>query len=325
MSCTVFLAAPDEDGNPLYPTLKVADFGLAYEIPNESVRQFKRVYRSLGNVYGAPEIREEIRSDRNQTPYEFPTPRLDIYSLGIIMLFLLRMPTERYSSNEWRCLDLDWEYSRRYYPYSEALVTLTRQCINADAMQRPDPFDLYQITRTQAEHFRKVTASNRRRANETGAPSGIYDGKVLWYQADRDKYTTIDTYRRAFRKGADWFCLHAEALTDLEAAALNPRCPSRRGLVGIGHGLGGFFPEQLLRQMMAGVPLERWLTLYEPVPEDNGVPNLQYIGQNRLRFPRYDENWRARIADDSSEEGGVPIAEAAAVQEEEVGEPLEGQ
>lgn len=71
---------------------------------------------------------------------------------------------------------------------------------------------------------------------------------------------------------------------------------------------------------MAGVPLERWLRLYEPVPEDNGVPNLQYIGQNRLRFPRYDKNWRAHIAGEGSEEGGVPIAEAALVQEEEAGE-----
>lgn len=295
MDCTVFLAYHPDHANSLYPTLKVADFGLAYEIPNENIRQFKRTYRSLGNIFGAPEIREEIRSDRNQTPYEFPSPRLDIYSLGVIMLLFLRTPHRYYSRSEWECLDLESEYSQTYYPYSQDLVNLARQCVHQDAMQRPDPFTLYQLTRESAERGVSETQLIRQAAYTQGAPAGVYNGKVLWFPLDQEKYLTTDTYRRAFRDNCNWFNRHAEEMLDLEHASTHPECPPHRGLIGIANGLAGFVDEAELRRAFAGVPVDRWLRRYRERPGENGVPNLQYIGQDRLVIPTYDELWRERI------------------------------
>ncbi|SLM33581.1 Serine/threonine/dual specificity protein kinase, catalytic domain [Lasallia pustulata] len=219
----IFLSPPDHDENPLYPTLKVADFGLGYQIPNETIRQFKRSYRSYGNVFGAPEVHEQLRSDKAQTPYDLPSPRLDIYSLGIIMLVLLQMPIAHYTPREWECLDLALPYSHKYYPYSPTLVALARACIHPDARQRPDPLTLYRDTRAYAQAMTHDTLGLRRRAYAQGNPAGVYNGKVLWLAADRDKYRSTDTYRRAFRRHADWFGRHANDVVQLEVAALEPR------------------------------------------------------------------------------------------------------
>ena len=73
---------------------------------------------------------------------------------------------------------------------------------------------------------------------------------------------------------------------------------------------------------MVGVPVEQWLRRYEEQPEDNGVPNLQYIGQNRLRIPKYDKGWRAHITGVGEEEEiGVAVGKE---EEEEEGDEEDG-
>ena len=271
----------------------VGDFGVGYGIPTETIRRFKRAHPSYGNVFGAPEIRGDIRSDKNQTPYEFPSSRSDIYSLGIIMLEFLQLPGRRYTDDEWDCLDLHWSYTKKYYPYSPNLLSLARQCVNNDAMQRPSPLILYKETGGLAHRMRDVTVKEIHRAREYGLPAGVYNGMVLWNKEDQEKYTTDEHFRKAFRKHADWFGRHAQDLIDLEVTALDPECPPYHGYVGIANGLGGFVRLAWLQHVMAGVPEDQWLREYDPRPEDNGIRNLQYIGQDRLRFPDFDENWRA--------------------------------
>ncbi|KAI9802547.1 MAG: hypothetical protein M1833_001619 [Piccolia ochrophora] len=119
----------------MYPIPKMADLGLAYTIPNESVRSMKRGYRAGTPKYMAPEI-DKKRGN--------PGPHADIYALGKVVLHMLRLLKPQVSEftkrriTDSRRLDLLF--------YNQDLHSLAAQCASNDPSARPEPYELYQKT-----------------------------------------------------------------------------------------------------------------------------------------------------------------------------------
>lgn len=296
----ILLSDPELNNRDLYPTLKLADYGLAYSIPNDEIRRLKRTMWSGGTPgYVAPEVNSRIRDDPNQTPHPIASHLSDVYSIGCTMIDFLRLPMSRYSKASWELLDLDLDFSYQYYPYSRDLVDLARQCVKPDPKDRPSAIDLYQRTRRHVEEsydlVEKASQANYLR------PGTAFAGQMLWNNTMQERYTANDHFRNAYKNANDWTSTHSHAIRQLDQAAMNPQedniPPS--GHVAIGNGLGGYCSLAQLTKDFVGVPFESYLATMKVydlsgnvLMRDGGEPILRFIGQDRLLAPEPNPDWQ---------------------------------
>lgn len=297
---TVLLSDPEPNNKNLYPTIKIADYGLAYSIPNDEIRQLKRVLWTGGTQgYVAPEANFRIRDDPNQTPYPIASHLSDVFSIGCTILDFLRLPMSRYSQASWELLDLDLDFAYQYYPYSRALVDLARECVKPNPMDRPSAIALYQRTQRQAESyygFVEESAQSNYLRSDTA-----FIGQVLWNKTARGIYRASDRFRDAYKSANDWISAHSDEISQLDEAASTPReyniPPS--GHVALGNGLGGSCDLAQLMESFAGIPVESYLApmkVYDGLGRElvrkGGEPILRFIGQDRLIAPKPNLEWK---------------------------------
>ena len=300
MAAIVLLDMPDPNNRTLYPTLKLADYGLAYSVPNNKIRRLKRAMWCGGTLgYVAPENNDRIRSDPSQAPNPYVSPRSDIYSLGCVILACLRQVTPRYLKESWSLLDLDLEWSYEYYPYSRALVDLARRCIIPNKEQRPTPYELYSLTNDHA----KQTYNPVFKASKMRNPEGVHAGLMLWTKEQQNVRRKSSRFRGAFRENTDWFIAHEQEMSRLQIAATRPGLAAIPPAdfvdgVSLGNGLGGFCRLADIEKVYEGLPREFYvapLTILDhhgnEVKRKNRKPFLRFIAQDRLHPAEPQENW----------------------------------
>ncbi|MCJ1228846.1 hypothetical protein MMC12_005509 [Toensbergia leucococca] len=272
-----------------YPTIKLADFGLAYSIPNESIKHYKRMLGTAGTPgYTAPESNARIRDDPHQTPYPFASPLSDIYSLGMTMLRFLRDVVSQYPPDDWKSLDLSYGWAYKYFPYSPELVQLVLRCLHHDALKRPSPLELWCLTKDHADRSRAQMLQQQEEA-QTNTSSGMYQSRTHWTHRARTQYDTDPLYRAAHRP-FEWSNTHEAALNALHKATLRPRTASP-GFAAMCGGLAGFQRVEVLERRRAGWPREAFL---QQVDWMEGEPFWRYVGRDCLVLPAVDEHWRTR-------------------------------
>lgn len=283
-----------ETRNP-YPVLKLADFGLAYSVPNAPVRNLKRHFWSSGTQgYCAPEASSNVRSDPVQAPDSIASPRSDIYSLGCIIMKFLRLARRGYHSAQWRQLDLELGWSYTYFPYSQTLFNLTMRCLDRDARQRPDPLELVEMTASGLEFH--LEDDIRQKATIP------FVGDVLWRKEAQEQFKLNMSGGRHFLRQNDWFWRHSAEMADLKRCTENlaEQAIPPEGMVALCGGMMGFVPLEYIVEHVAGrrEPKEYleemiiWDRYGRKKEFERGKEPMRYVGSDHLVVPVWDENWR---------------------------------
>jgi hypothetical protein len=299
ISSQVLLDEPDPHSRSLYPTLKLADYGLAYSVPNDAVRKLKRAIWSGGTPgYAAPEISHRIRSDPAQTPHPIASPTSDVYSIGCILLDFIKLAWAFYDTFEHQILDLNFPFAYEYFPYSKTLVDLARRCVNPDSRLRPSPKELFDITlKHVTTSYGPVGLAETSKSRLAGA---AYPGLTLWNAELQTRFQKNAVFRDSLTQ-LDWFARNKTAMRRLHTASKKPGEDLRppNGQVAIGNGLGGFADLEFFYEDYHRLQHSRWLgvmQIYDKagqlVPNEGGQPSLRLLAQDRLHPAKPDEGWR---------------------------------
>ncbi|KZF19001.1 kinase-like protein [Xylona heveae TC161] len=243
----IFLAPPDESTHFLYPVLKLADFGLAYTVPNETIRKMKfgAEWRGAGtDGYIPPEFLDLDEPLAYEQP---PGSHTDIFSLGqsVSELAFLAQPINIQELTDgvppiWTALS-DF--------YSDQLRSLIRSCTELDSRNRPSAYDLFQETQMTAlswliktenvinelqihagqavetsSEFDTIKPSDRlprpsylpETWNYDGKESvilaymGVYPGRLLYDKSDQKRFEENESFRSAL----DLVCFPMDGLKE---------------------------------------------------------------------------------------------------------------
>ncbi|PGH10689.1 serine/threonine protein kinase [Polytolypa hystricis UAMH7299] len=176
-SYNFFLDLPSEDGDELYPQVYLANFDLAYTLPNNDVRNFKEPFLrtdvpswSICDV--APEILGQGKGKGNIFPINY---KVDVYSLGRTIQYAMSKHTyEYYEVTRLFHLGVD----AKYLPYSKHLIKLILACVDKDPSNRPDAYTLWQETKLHAEEWGARARNERAEAKRRGQQ--YYDRHVMF-------------------------------------------------------------------------------------------------------------------------------------------------
>ncbi|KLJ08359.1 hypothetical protein EMPG_16205 [Blastomyces silverae] len=188
-------AVPSPDSEELYPTCYLSDFGLAYTIPNDDVRSYKKAYPLEGTVeYLPPEAVDRFSSG-------VIGPKLDIYSLTLSIREAIEMALNMYTADEINTLRR-LPGGENYLPYSLDLINLCRAAGSSRTYRRPDIYSLWRTTGEQAKKWKWKAKANRRRMEAKRA--NCYDGMVLIDRDIRRRFQRDRAFRREFLREASW-------------------------------------------------------------------------------------------------------------------------
>lgn len=287
------MADPDLNNRPLYPTIKLADYGLAYTVPDENVRYLKRQAWSGGTPpYAAPEVMWEVRRDPEQAPHDKVYPESDVFSVGCIILEMMRMSLERYHAKSKQAIDFEFPFPYNFFPYSEILRELAMDCIKKDVRSRPRVRAVYKRTKYYADlWYGKVSGPG------LGKPQEAYAGQVLWNKDLRNRFETNMHFRWNYTIHNDWFYNHTDSVAKLSRTATDPgqaNVPRDDEEVAIGNGLG--YRKDLAAGLIHPTRPEEW-----PMNVFNRDGNLlrrkdrkkiRRMERPRLGPPKQNENWK---------------------------------
>lgn len=216
------------------------------------------------------------------------------------------------------------DYAFNYFPYSNALVTLCRQCIEPDAKKRPTAFELFQLTRGHANSlYEAVSIASQAQSTQ---PGSAFEGQVLWNQDMQDRYVNNDVFRDEYRAKNDWFVSHRPNLRKLYLAAMAPgrEAIPKEGTVAMGNGLGPFLNLAILENSFQHLPRGDWLsemkvynTQGERLIPRNGRPLLRYKGLEQLEIESQNDDWNQP----AQAKQPVQIKKAAAITKRKKGAP----
>lgn len=291
------MAEPDPNNRPLYPTIKLADYGLAYSVHNEGVRNLKTKVWGGGTMpWAAPEVMSSVRRDPAQTPHEKVYPETDLFSVGCIILEMMRMPCYRYHSKSIGLIDDGFPLPYKSFPYSKILRDLAMDCVARDVRSRPRVRDAYKRTKYYADlWYSKVSGPG---INE---PQEAYAGQVLWSKDLRNRFETNMRFRWDYTIHNDWFYNHPDSVAKLYRTATDPGKANvpRGDLVAIGNGIAQ--AAEISRQTLHPETLEWWpMTVFNregKILKRRDGKLIRRIVRPQLFPPKLDEAWKMKRGD----------------------------
>ncbi|KAI9729361.1 MAG: hypothetical protein M1834_006884 [Cirrosporium novae-zelandiae] len=184
----IFLFSPGET-NTFYPTVKVADFGQAYTLPQGKELNAVLNYKSSW-IGGTPEWRAPERVNE-QAPGSYS----DVWALGKLMIELMR-PAQKYLEEQLPFEPLGGEH----LPYSTKLLDLAFDAFHDDPMQRPDIFGLFQAVRKEYKYHTRQTEATIQ-ANRTAAqPVAFLSHEILYKRQHQDMFNTNSNFANEYRE-----------------------------------------------------------------------------------------------------------------------------
>lgn len=317
------MAEPDPNNRPLYPTVKLADYGLAYTVDSENIRNLKTKLWGGGTIpFAAPEVMSTVRLDPAQTPHEKVYPETDIFSVGCIILQMMRQPFYRYHSYSMELIDYEFPLPFNSVPYSDILRDLAMDCVRLDVRTRPRVRDVYKRTKYYADlWYGKIGGPG------VGKSGEAYAGQVLWNKDLRNRFETDMDFRWNYTIHNDWFYNHPDSVAKLHRTAIDPGKANvpRGDLVAIGNGfaheaeLSGppgqtLLPETIKSFQVSVFNREGKLLQRRDGKEVRRVSRPQYFP------PKLDEAWKEKrlqllktLIDELSRKGRLTDAETKAL------------
>lgn len=290
------MAEPDPNNRPLYPTIKLADYGLAYR-QNDDIRNLKANLWSAGtDPYAAPEVMSSVRQDKAQTPHPMVYPETDIFSVGCIILEMMRMPFTRYPSDSAAIIDYEFPFPYKSFPYSDILRDLAMDCVRIDVRTRPLARDVYKRTKFWADlWYGQISGPSVEK------PQEAYAGQVLWSKDLRNHFETNTQFRWSYTIHNDWFHNHQDSVAKLHRTNTDPGKANvpRGDVVAIGNGLA-------LEKEITGPPgqkLDTGSISVWPMRVFNSGGKLlkrrdgkaiRRLTRAQLHPPKLDEGWKVR-------------------------------
>ncbi|KAK2812201.1 hypothetical protein FQN50_001559 [Emmonsiellopsis sp. PD_5] len=189
---------PSQDSAEIYPTCYLADFGMAYTIPNDDVRAWKKTFDMEGTIdYLPPEAADVDASG-------VIGPKVDIYALTLTIREAVESMLNIYTATEIRTLrSLPNNEGNKYLPYSLDLINLCRAAGSSRHAKRPDIYSLWKETGEQAAKWKARVLVNKRAAEEGGRE--CYEGMVLL--ADGvvgERFDCDKEFREVFKRETEW-------------------------------------------------------------------------------------------------------------------------
>lgn len=285
------MADPDLNNRPLYPTIKLADYGLAFAVHNENVRTLKNKAWSGGTMpYAAPEVISVVRTDPNQAPHELMYPESDVFSVGCIILEMLRIPYGRYHETCKELIDYEYPFSYDVFPYSNILMDLAMDCVRRDVRLRPKVREVYKRTKYYADlWYRQVSGPGLEK------PQEAYAGQVLWSQDLRNRFETNMHFRWKYTIHNDWFYNHTDSLAKLHRTAFDPgkaNIPPDGEAVGLGNSYD--YPENIRPRFER--PTQVFNRNGDRLKRKDGKEILRWC-RSQLSPPEIDVGWKLKRAD----------------------------
>lgn len=205
----ILLASPNGGHYQEYPTIKLADFGLAYTTGGsvKAVHQYRSCWEYGTEGYIAPEILDHTASHekRKRTRYELHDTHSDIYSLGVTIQKCLSL-ADPYS-RESKSTDDGHRTTAFNVPpgtapakdatassknrnsrliYSRALYDLVERCTALKPNHRPQTAELFLTTQTQLQLLQNPALNN-------------LQDHVLFEKAGRYRYDCDTSFRAQYR------------------------------------------------------------------------------------------------------------------------------
>lgn len=290
------MAEPDPNNRPLYPTIKLADYGLAYR-QNGGIRDFKRKFWGAGTIgFAAPEVMSSVRQDKAQTPHPMVYPETDIFSVGCVILEMMRIPFSRYPSSSAAIIDYEFPFPYKCFPYSDILRDLAIDCVRADVRTRPRAREVYKRTKFWADlWYGQISGPSIEK------PQEAYAGQVLWSKDLRNHFEANMEFRWSYTMHNDWFHNYPDSVAKLHRTYTDPGKANvpRGDVVAIGNGLA-------LQKELSGPPGQKLDTrsinlLPMTVFNRGGKLLRRRIGKPIYRLARVqmqpgklDEKWKVR-------------------------------
>ncbi|WEW60420.1 serine/threonine protein kinase [Emydomyces testavorans] len=186
---------PPDDADEVYPNLFLADFGLAYALPNDDVREYKKSFCMEGTgEYIPPEARDIY------APWEISS-KIDIYALSHTIQKASKRVYTVYTGDE-HSLICTRPDADKYLPYSVALHNLCEECHSSDPTDRPDIYKLWQTTGRMATEWKQRVLEKRREASSGG--KRFYEGMFLLDEKMREEVFANEALKRDFLAAASW-------------------------------------------------------------------------------------------------------------------------
>lgn len=228
------MAEPDPNNRPLYPTIRLADYGLAYR-QNDDIRKLKSNMWGAGTEnFSAPEVMSSVRTDPKQTSHNLVYPETDLFSVGCIILEMMRVSTAGYKSDTATLIDYEFPFPYKSFPYSDTLRDLAMDCVRVDVRTRPLARDVYKRTKHYADlWYGQINGPSVEK------PEEAYAGQVLYSKDLRKHFETNMQFRWSYTVHNDWFYNNLGPVVDLVRTVTDPGKANvpRDYLVAIGNGL----------------------------------------------------------------------------------------
>ncbi|KAK2750864.1 hypothetical protein FQN55_001435 [Onygenales sp. PD_40] len=189
---------PSQDSAEIYPTCYLADFGMAYTIPNDDVRAFKKTFDMEGTIEYLPPEAADINSSG------VISPKVDIYALTLTIREAVESMLNTYTAAEIRTLrSLPNNEGNKYLPYSLDLINLCRAAGSSRHVKRPDIYSLWKETGEQVAKWKARVLENKRAAEAGGRE--CYEGMVLLADGEVGERFERDTeFQKVFKRETDW-------------------------------------------------------------------------------------------------------------------------
>lgn len=195
----ILVGAPDPVINKHYPTIKMADFGLAYTIPTgrDDIRRYKSNWGAGTPNWRAPEVQQIVDGYTGMTPYALHGSHSDVWAVGKIMAEMCSLVWDHYPESQIDAFNREERWAIKAHVYSRQLFGWINRCMRPDGRRRPSPWRLLQATEAEAGPRKEALDFNERRT-AIGTKHGLYDGQMLMEKKDRDLFTDNSEYRQAY-------------------------------------------------------------------------------------------------------------------------------
>ena len=231
----IFMTTPDEEIHRLYPTLKLADFGLAYTMggPVTAVQHFRSCHHYGTDGYIAPEIADctPEQNLRRRMPHELHGPHSDTYSLGMTCKHLIRLiDLHRSESSHHKRSKSSPEQSHDENNlnsfYSDELRSILQRCVAKDPRDRPKTYKLYLEAKAQMELHRDMAYAEATAATQGENTGDFFHSRVLYTEAEQRRYEMSSAFREEYRRanlGPLWMLIAEKVALKPEARKERPK------------------------------------------------------------------------------------------------------
>lgn len=232
----ILIGAANPAVNRHYPTVKVADFGLAFTMPRNrtDIRSFKSRYSAGTPGYRAPEVDQLARGrPARQTAYPLQGTHSDVWAVGNIILEMVKVVEPHLKPKVRESTPAMVAQTVHGKVYSSELLQLIARCMRTDGRERPSPWSIYQTTRKHAEAAQKRLDWEQDYAVRSKADHALFPSKVLMTAEERDRFLDHSHYRQAYKDHQDYM------LGERKMIALRAQASARQSWTGQAPGPDG--------------------------------------------------------------------------------------